>query len=162
MYGRKCHIPTALSKVLQHADAIICEYWSITTPQLVLILSISKGSVSHIIWDLGYSKLRVWDGLVVATKSNTKLAEKPFLPSCWHIITLNDRPSYPRLLQQMKPGSIILNCRQEGNPCNSTNPQYSQKKKIQKVSINELGHDYCIQGLESSYSCGCAANREEN
>jgi hypothetical protein len=25
-------------------------------------------------------------------------------------------------------------------------PQYSQKKKIQKVSINELRHDHCIQG----------------
>jgi hypothetical protein len=144
MYGRKCHIPTAFSKQLQHADAVACNYWSITTPWLVLSLSIRKGSVSHIIWDLGYSKLLVWHRLVIASKSNTKLREKPFCLSCWHIITFRDRPYYPRLLQRMKPGSIILNCRQE---CIDIILNLPRRKKILKASIIELDHDHCCQGL---------------
>ena len=43
---------------------------------------------------------------------NPKPRVKLFLPSCWHILKLKRRSSYPILLQQMKPGSwhgIILN-----------------------------------------------------
>jgi hypothetical protein len=32
----------------------------------------------------------------------------------------------------MTPGPIILNNRQEGNPCNGPHPKYSQKKKFKK------------------------------
>jgi hypothetical protein len=47
--------------MLQHANAIIHEDQHITTRQLVLSLSISRGSVSHIIRDIGYLKLcMIW------------------------------------------------------------------------------------------------------
>jgi len=40
--------------------------------------------------------------------------------------------TYPRMLQQMKPESIILNCRQEGNPCNGTIVNIPTRKKFKK------------------------------
>lgn len=52
-----------------------------------------------------------WDVFLRAWQLTTKPREKPFLRSCQHILKLRERPSYPRLLQQMKPGSIILNLR---------------------------------------------------
>jgi hypothetical protein len=65
---------------------------------------------------LGISEIMddVWDGFLGISQSNTKLIEKPFLPSCWCVLKLRERPFYTRLLQQMKPGSIILNRRQKG------------------------------------------------
>jgi hypothetical protein len=54
------HPVTAVGpEMLQHADTIVCKDQRITTRQLVLSLSISKGSVSHIIQDFGYSKVCV-------------------------------------------------------------------------------------------------------
>jgi hypothetical protein len=47
-------------------------------------------------------------GFFIPLHSNKKAREKPLLLSCWHILKLKERP-YSRLLQQMKPGSIILN-----------------------------------------------------
>jgi len=44
-------------EVLQHDDAIDHEDGHITTRQLACSLSINRGSVSHIIQDLGYSKV---------------------------------------------------------------------------------------------------------
>jgi hypothetical protein len=61
--------------MLQHADAIVCENLPITTRHLVLSLSIRRGSVSHIIRDLGYSKLRsrwVRTSLTVENKTERK------------------------------------------------------------------------------------------
>jgi len=44
-------------EVLQHDDAINREDGHITTRHLARSLSLNKGSVSHIIQDLGYSKV---------------------------------------------------------------------------------------------------------
>jgi len=49
---------TAVSpEMLQHANAIVREDQCITTQKLALSLSIRKGSISHIIQDIGYSKV---------------------------------------------------------------------------------------------------------
>jgi hypothetical protein len=54
------------------------------------------------------------DRFLGVSQSNTKPIERPFLPSCWHVLKLRERPFYPGLLQQMKPVCIILNRRQKG------------------------------------------------
>lgn len=60
----------------------------------------------------------VQDVFLRASQSNGKPREEPFLPRCWYVFKLRERPSHPGLLQQMKPGSIILNWRQKGSPWN--------------------------------------------
>ena len=55
----------------------------------------------------------VQGGIFRPLQSKKKAREQPFLLSCWHILKLKERP-YSRLLQQMKPGSIILNWKQRG------------------------------------------------
>jgi hypothetical protein len=87
--------------MLQHADAIICKDWCITTQQLALSVLISKATVSHIIQDLGYSK-------VCTRQVPWSLTLEHKTKSCWHVLKLRGRRSYPKLLQQMKPWSIIL------------------------------------------------------
>jgi len=52
----------------------------------------------------------------------------------------------PGLLQQMKPGSIILDWGQRGNPWNGTIPVLPGKK-IEKVSVSGWGHDHCFLAL---------------
>jgi hypothetical protein len=52
-------------------------------------------------------------GFLGVSQSNTKPLEKPFFPSCWLVLKLRERHFYPELIQQMKPGSIILNRRQK-------------------------------------------------
>jgi hypothetical protein len=52
-----CPVTVVSLEVLQHDDAIDHEDGHITTRQLVRSLSLNKGSVSHIIQDLGYSKV---------------------------------------------------------------------------------------------------------
>ena len=54
--------------------------------------------------------------------------DKPCLWSCWHMLKLNERSSYFELLEQTKPGSITLNCRQKGNPWNGTIPKLHRRK----------------------------------
>jgi hypothetical protein len=95
-------------EMLQRADAIVREDRRITTRQLGLGLSISKGSVVTLFRILDTSRC-ARDGFLGDSHTNIKPREKPFLPSCWHVLKLRERPSYPRLLQQMKPGNIILN-----------------------------------------------------
>ena len=51
-----CPVTAVSPEMLQHGDAIICKDQCITT-QWAHSLSISKGSVSHIVHDLGYSKV---------------------------------------------------------------------------------------------------------
>jgi hypothetical protein len=60
------------------------------------------------------------DGFLGVSQSNTKLRGKPFLQSCRHVLQVREIASYPGLLQQMKPGSIILNWRLKDNPWNIT------------------------------------------
>jgi hypothetical protein len=55
----------------------------------------------------------VRDGFLGVSQSNTKPIEKPFLLNCWHVLKLGERPFNPGLLQQMKPGSIVLKWRQK-------------------------------------------------
>jgi hypothetical protein len=54
------------------------------------------------------------DGFLGVSQLNTTPIEKPFLPSCWCVLKLRERTFYPGFLQQMEPGSIILNPRQKG------------------------------------------------
>jgi hypothetical protein len=49
--------------------------------------------------------LRLWRFNCV--HNQTKPKEKPFLSS-WHVLKLRKIPSCPELLQEMKPGSVIL------------------------------------------------------
>ena len=49
-------VATVSLEMLQRADTIVLGDRRITTRQLAFILSISKGSVWHIVRDLGYSK----------------------------------------------------------------------------------------------------------
>ena len=104
-------VTVVLPELLQCVDAIVCEDWHITHWQLVLSLSFSKGNVVTSLEMLDFWWC-AWDVLLGAWQLNTKPIEKPFIRSFWHILKLSERPSYPRLLQQLKPGSIILNPRQ--------------------------------------------------
>jgi hypothetical protein len=64
---------------------------------------------------------------------NTKVGEKSFLLRCWYVLTLRERPSSPRFLQEMKLGSIILNQRgKKSNPWNGTNFDLPGSKKFKK------------------------------
>jgi len=53
-------------------------------------------------------------------------------------LKLRGRPSYPALLQQMKPGAIILNHRQKSNPWNGTTLNLLKKIKIKKYSSRQI------------------------
>lgn len=48
------------------------------------------------------------EGFLAASQSKTEVRGKPFLMN-WLILKLRESPSYPLLLQLMKPGSIMLN-----------------------------------------------------
>jgi hypothetical protein len=52
-----CPVTAIGPEMLQHADAILHKDWYFTSQQVALILSVSTGIVSHIIWDLGFSKV---------------------------------------------------------------------------------------------------------
>jgi hypothetical protein len=92
--------------VPQHDYAIVYDDQHITTWQTVLSLSISEGSVSHIIWHLWYLKMCVM-GSSQALSQIHNWQKSPFfwVTGMW--------PSYPRLLHKMKPRSIILDWRQK-------------------------------------------------
>ena len=62
----------------------------------------------------------VQDGFLGVSQSNTNPRGKPFLWSFRHVFKVKEIASYPGLLQQMKPGSIILNQRLKDNPWSST------------------------------------------
>jgi len=74
----------------------------------------------------------VQDVFLRASQSNGKPREEPFLSHCWYVFKLRERPSHPGLLQQMKPGSIILNWRQKGSPQNGAivNPRRRKNSDI--------------------------------
>ena len=59
------------------------------------------------------------------------------LLSSWHVLKLRERPSYPGLLEQMKPGSIILNLRQKVSAWIDTILNLPGRKN----SVSEQGHD---------------------
>ena len=61
-----------------------------------------------------------WDGLLGVSQSYKNPWENPFLLSCWCILKMRGRTSYPRLLQQMNLRFIILKWGQNGNPWNGT------------------------------------------
>jgi hypothetical protein len=63
--------------------------------------------------------------LLAVSHSKIKPIEKPSLPSCWHVLKLREGPSYSGLLQQMKPGSIILIWRQRSRTWNGTDRAYT-------------------------------------
>jgi len=85
------------------------------------------------------------DGFLAAPRSNTTMTEKPF-PMIWLILKLEESPSYPLLLQLMKPGSIMLNQRQK--TINRMAPSaLSLEGKIQKFSFSEQGYDHCLLGV---------------
>ena len=130
-----CPVTAVSPEMLQCGDAIVCKDWCITTKQQALILSISKGSVSHIIRDLGYSKVCTgWVPGSLAIEHKTE--RKPFLWSCRHVLKVREIASYPGLLQQMKPGSLILNRQLKDNPWNSIIFNLPGRGWIQNVSIS--------------------------
>jgi len=68
-------------------------------------------------------------------------------------LKLRERPSYPALLQQMKPGAIILNQRQKGKPWNGTILNLLKKIKIKKYSSRQI----VIRGAQIPVA-GCCGN----
>ena len=105
-------------EMLKRADALVSRGSLYHHQQLVLSLSISKGSVSHNIQDHGYSNVCLrWAPWSLTVEYET---ETPFLVSHLHFLKLGERPSYSRLLLRMKPGIIILNWRKKGSLCNGT------------------------------------------
>jgi len=142
-----CLVTTVNPEILQHADTIVCDDWWITTWQLALHLSISKGSVSHTIWDIGYLKVWMWwvfQSLTVEQKTQKKFIYSELL-ACFE----------PRLLQQMKPGSL-MDWAQRTNPWNGS-ILILPGKKIEKVSVTGWGHDHCLLALWRCDSCDCDA-----
>jgi hypothetical protein len=57
-----------------------------------------------------------------------------------------ERISYPRMLQQMKLGFIILNCGQNSNPWNGTFLSHS-RRKVLNVTVSGQRHYHCLLGL---------------
>jgi hypothetical protein len=93
--------------MLQRENAIVHEDRRITTRQLALSISINNGRVGHIIPDLGYSKLCAeWVPRSTAVGQETE--RKAISSKLLARLKLRERPSCSVLLQQMKPGFIIL------------------------------------------------------
>jgi hypothetical protein len=117
---------TAVSpEMLQHDDAFVHEDRHITTRQLELSISINKGRVCCIIPDLGYSKVCAqWVPRSPAFGQKTE--RNAITSELLARLKLRERPSYPGLLQQMKPGFIILNRSQNainGKALSSISPE---------------------------------------
>lgn len=94
------------------------------------VIWMNKGSVSHIIEDLGYMPVCMqW---VPQRQLNTKLREKPFL-SWWHVLTLRERP-YPTLLQQLKLHFGPLTSRQSIEWHHHPSPWNNKFKRSPSVS----------------------------
>jgi hypothetical protein len=75
----------------------------------------------------------VQDGFLGASQLNIKPREEIFFQSWWYDFELRERPSHPRLLQQMKSGSIIVNKRLKGNPWNGTILNLPRRKNSPSV-----------------------------
>lgn len=73
-----------------------------------------------------------WHGFLGASHSNTKPREKSFL-SGWRFLKLREKPSYLGMLQQVKPGSLILSLRQKFNPWNDTILNLPGRKKFRSL-----------------------------
>lgn len=71
------------------------------------------------------------------------------------------RTSHPRLLQQMKLGFIILNCRQNNNPWIGTFLSHP-RRKVLNVTVSGQCHFHYLLELRRSDSCGCNAEREDS
>jgi hypothetical protein len=111
----------------------------------------------YITWDVGLLMVCV-SCVLGAWQFNTKPRDKPFLLSCWYVLKLRERPSYPRWLQKMNPGSIILNLRQKVNVWNDTILHLHGRinsLSMGKVVISRLG-------LWRIDSCGCDAERGDS
>jgi Transposase. len=86
------------------------------------------------------------DVFLRASQLNGKPREKPFLPRCWYVFKLRERPTHPGLLQQMKPDSVILNWRQKGSLqewCYCQSPRKKEFKhflSVGKVMITVFSH----------------------
>jgi hypothetical protein len=89
----------------------------------------------------------VQDGFLGVSQSNTNPRGKPFLWSCRHVFKVREIASYPGLLQQMKPGSIILNRRLKDNPWNDTIFNLPGGGGISKCLHQQDSHGHCLPGL---------------
>lgn len=101
---------------------------------------ISKGRFSHIIQGLGY--MTVCMQWVPQRQLNTKLTEKPFLPSWWHVLTLREGP-YARLLQQLKLHFGPLTTRQSIEWHHHPSPwnnKFKMSPSVSNVIITVLWH----------------------
>jgi hypothetical protein len=110
----------------------------------------------HITWDVRFFMVYV-SCVLGAWQLNTKPRDKQFLPSCWCVLKLRERPSYPRLLQQMNPGSVILNLRQKVNAWNDAiHHLHGRKNSLSMIVMISL------VGLWRIDSCGCDAERGDS
>lgn len=135
---------TAVSpEMLQLDDAIVHEDRRITSRQLALSISVNKGRGSHIIPDLGNSKVCaewVARSPAVGQKTERKAISSELLAR----LKLRERPSYPGLLYQMKSGVMILKRSQNaihGKALSSFSPKIHLKNSSSagKVMITVFG-----------------------
>jgi hypothetical protein len=103
----------------------------------------------------------VQDGFLRASHLNKKPTQKPFLLSCLDVLKLTDRPSYPRLLHQMKPWSIIVNQRQ-GSPWNGTILNLPGTKNSESPCQKARSWSQSYGTAKEWDSCGCDASRGDS
>ena len=151
-----CPVVPVRPEVLVCDDAIIREDGRITTRQLVLSLSISKGSVSHIIRDLGFSKVCtrcVPQSFTVKRKTKRKAISSTLLvcfqaqgetyPS-W-IVTADETwfCHFELETKRQSAGMVLLSV--------------SPEERIQTFFISGQGHDHCLLSLCRTFSFGSNA-----
>jgi hypothetical protein len=84
-------------------------------------------------------------------------AKKLCLRSFWHIFKVRERPSYPEVLQQVKPGSTGDKKAISGMAPSSI----SLEEKLKKSPITGQGH-VTVFGTVKEDSCGCDAKRGDS
>jgi hypothetical protein len=113
--------------MLQHADPFIPKDWHITCQQLALSLSISKGSVSHIIQDLGiFEGVHEKGSLSVTVKHKTErktISSK--LLACLETLLSWIVMEPETWVHHFEPET-------EGNPWNGTILHLPRRKKLKK------------------------------
>jgi hypothetical protein len=82
------------------------------------VFETAKGNVFKSFVILGIRRFAL-DGFAGPYRRKQNRGKKLFLPSYWYVLRLSEI-LYPGSLQQIKPGPIVLNRRQKGNPRNGT------------------------------------------
>ena len=151
-----CHVTAFSPEMLQCADAIVHKDWCFTTQQVALSLSISKGSVSHIIWKLGFSKVctrGVPQSLSVTHKTERIAVSSNLLASfevvgetLSQIVTADETWAYCFELETKK----------------ALTKWYHPQSPHKKFKRSLQGHNHCLLGLWRTDSSGCDTERKDN